>query len=138
MKITKETFFVISSNNQPGELARINATLMEERVDCSGIWGFPVKGKSAEITVLPSDPAKFIATSTRAQWTVREGVCFHLEGVDATGALVDILRKLADDGINLLAVDAMAVEGKFGCCLWVSDEEREHVSQVLGLSTPKP
>ena len=138
MKISKEKFFVITSNNQPGELARVNATLMEERVDCSGIWGFPVHGKSAEITVLPRNPTKFIDTAKRAQWETREGVCFHLEGADATGALVDILRKLADDGINLQAVDAMAVEGKFGCCLWVSDAETEHVSQVLGLSTPKP
>lgn len=138
MKITRERYFVIHSLDQAGQLARVNATLMEEKVDCSGIWGFPTQGREAEITVLPRNPENFIKTAKHAGWKFHEGICFHLEGTDKTGALVDILRQLADDGINLRAVDAMAVEGKFGCCLWVSDDEREHVSQVLGLSTPKP
>jgi hypothetical protein len=138
MRITKEIYFIIASDNAPGELARINATLMSERVDCSGIWGFPSHGLSAEITVLPRDANKFIATADRAGWRYRQGFCFHLEGTDKTGAIVDILKQLADDKINLTAVDAMAIEGKFACCLWVPEQELEHVAQVLGLSTPKP
>jgi hypothetical protein len=138
MKITKERYFVISSLDQAGQLARVNAVLMEQRVDCSGIWGFPTLGRSAEITVLPRNPELFLKTASNAGWNFSEGYCFHLEGSDRTGALVDILKQLADDGINLRAVDAMAVEGKFACCLWVADHELEHVSQVLGLSTPKP
>ena len=87
---------------------------------------------------MPRDADSFLKTAQRAEWKFHEGTCFHLEGTDKTGALVDILRQLADDGINLRAVDAMAVEGRFGCCLWVAEHEIEHVSQVLGLSTPKP
>lgn len=138
MKITRERFFAIAVLSQAGQLAQVNAALMEARVPCSGIWSFPTQGQEAEIIVMPRNPEVFLKTASANHWKFREGFCFRLEGTDSTGALVDILKQLADDKINLRAVDAMAVEGKFACCLWVDDHEREHVSQVLGLSTPKP
>lgn len=138
MKITRERYFAIAAVNEAGQLAQINATLMEARVPCSGIWSFPTHGRAAEIMVMPRDAEQFLKVASGTSWEFREGFCFRLEGTDRTGAIVDILKQLADDKINLRAVDAMAVEGKFACCLWVDDNEREHVSQVLGLSTPKP
>lgn len=138
MKITRERYFAITAADRAGQLAEINAILMEARVSCSGIWSFPVHGDAAEIMVMPHNPEQFIRTAAASGWSFHEGFCFRLEGTDKTGAILDILRQLADDKINLRAVDAMAVEGKFASCLWVDDNEQEHVSQVLGLSTPKP
>jgi len=90
------------------------------------------------ITLIPRNALRFKEVAAREGWKVTEGVCFLLEGQDKTGALMDILAQLADDGINLTMLDAVAVEGKFGCHLWVDDTEIEHVAQVLGLSVPKP
>lgn len=138
MRISKERYFSIQSANRPGQLSAITASLMAAGVDCSGIWGFPTAAESAEIVVVPRHPSDFKEIAKKQQWNISEGICFHLEGADRTGALVDILNKIAKEKINLKAVDAIAVDEDFGCYIWADDEAAEHVAQILGLSTPKP
>ncbi|MCO6431964.1 MAG: hypothetical protein J5J00_13985 [Deltaproteobacteria bacterium] len=138
MRIRKERYFSIQGHNRPGELSSITASLMSAGVDCSGIWGFGTGSEGAEIVVVPRHPQDFKELAQRQQWNMTEGICFHLEGADKTGALVDILNKISKEKINLKAVDAIAVEDDFGCYIWAPDEESEHVAQILGLSTPKP
>lgn len=138
MRIQRERYFSIHSDNRPGELARITSILMESNVTCSGIWGFTTGGNKAEVIVVPQNASLFKETARSNGWDCTEGVCFHLEGKDKTGALVDILDRIASDGINMRAMDAIAVEGRFGCYIWVNENDLEHLAQVLGLSTPKP
>jgi hypothetical protein len=138
MQILRERYFVIHTENRPGELLRLSAVLMYEGVDCSGIWGSTPTRSEGLITLIPRNAAHFKEVAKAEGWRTSEGMCFVLEGRDKTGALVEILSRLAEDGINLTMLDAVAVEGKFGCHLWVDDSEIEHVAQALGLSVPKP
>ena len=138
MNIKRETFFSIAGRNQPGELSAVTAKLMTKGVDCSGIWGFATAASDAEIIVVPRHPQDFKKLAELEGWSITEGICFHLEGTDKTGALVDILNKIAEEKINLKAVDAIAVDKVFGCYIWAESDENEHVAQILGLSTPKP
>lgn len=138
MQITRERYFTIHTPDQPGILAQIGADLMKSSVDCTGIWGATPEPGHGTVTVVPRDPVKFKSVADRASWRISEGVCFMLAGKDRTGALVEIFNQLARDGISITMLDAMAVEGKFACHLRVSDDDIEHVAQVLGLSTPKP
>lgn len=136
MEIFRETCFLISAVDEPGAVARITAQLMEEKVYLSGIWGFGMGAGDARVIVVPEDIEMFKAVAERAGWNVETHICFRLIGEDTTGALVDILNKISAEKINLHAVDAIAVEGSFGCYLWSDDNDVETVAQVLGLSTP--
>lgn len=138
MQIRRELYFSIHGKDKPGEISAITAALMSAGVDCSGIWGFGTSSDRAEIMVVPRHPKDFKALAQKEGWQFSEGICFHLEGDDKTGALVDILNKIAREKINLKAVDAIAVDSAFGCYLWAGDAESEQVAQILGLSTPKP
>ena len=136
MQIQEELYFSISAKDAPGEMARITAKLMRGGVEMEGIWGFSTGRGAAEVVSIPRDPDHFQSVAGEAGWHVRQGQCFRIEGQDSTGALVTILENLANEGINLQVVDALAVEGNFACYLWGREDDAVQISQVLGLRTP--
>lgn len=138
MRIRRERYFSIHSQNEPGVLSTITAQLMEANVDCSGIWGFGTGASGAEVIVVPRNGDRFKEVARKIGWESTEGICFHLESEDKTGALVEILNRIAKQGINIKAVDAIVVGQSYGCYLWVPEDDLEDVAQILGLSTPKP
>lgn len=136
MNITTETYFSISTLDRPGALAEITAILLEAELDMSGIWGFGTGGGNAQIMAVPHDIDAFKAIANKAGWKIEEGHCFHLEGEDRAGALVDLLNKIKEEGLNLTAVDAIGVSGQFGCYIWPHEEDVVAISELLGLRTP--
>ncbi len=136
MDINQEVYFTIHLKDSPGVLARITSELMREEVDMEGIWGFGVGRGTADIIAVPRDVQKFKRVATERDWNITEGTCFRIDDVNRKGALFDILSKLAADGINLHAVDAMAVGDKFACYLWAKEEDNILIGELLGLRTP--
>jgi hypothetical protein len=136
MNIQRETYFAIEAEDKPGTLALITATLMEEGVDMSGVWGFGLGDGSAKVMAVPRSIPAFKKVAKAAGWNINEHICFHLEGDDRPGALVEILHKISSEGLNLNAVDAIGVEGQFGCYIWSNDDDVIPISEILGLRTP--
>lgn len=133
MDARKDTYFSIKCSSKPGEVARINASLMEADVSLSGIWAFNRLNDTAEVYVIPEDIFKFKDVANERNWEITEGICFRLEGEDSTGALVEILKEIAEKEINLKVMDAITLDGNFGCILWPEDDYEEELEQVLGL-----
>lgn len=136
MDINRATYFKIAADHKPGKLASITATLMEENVSMHGLWGHGLSKTEAQVIAIPHDKKKFKSVAEKAEWVLHEGVCFHIEGQDKTGALVDLLQKIAEEGINLMALDSISMDGHFGCYIWAEDEDSETLAQLLGLSVP--
>ena len=135
MDITTVTYFTIYLDNKTGQLATISATLLENDVALHGIWGFGTALGAAQVTCIPVDPSQFKNVAKNKQWNMKEGSCFYLHGQDKTGALVDVLNKIAEQNIFIVALDALAVDGQFGCYLWSSDDDHTELAQVLGLKS---
>ncbi|MCB0330962.1 MAG: hypothetical protein KDD70_14930 [Bdellovibrionales bacterium] len=135
MDVSTVTYFTIFLNDKAGQLATISATLLENEVSLHGIWGFGTSLGNAQVQVIPVDPSQFKNVARNKQWSIKEGTCFYLHGQDKTGALVDVLNKIAEHDIFIVALDALAVDGQFGCYLWGSDEDHVELSQVLGLKS---
>lgn len=136
MDISREKFFSVSVKDQVGSLARVTAHLMDSGVEMSGVWGFGIGQGRANILAVPRDVQRFQEVAGDAGWHITEGACFRLEGEDRPGALVEILNSIADHDVNLHAVDAISLDGVFGCYIWAEDEDVEVIAQVLGLSSP--
>ncbi|MCB0337448.1 MAG: hypothetical protein KDD62_14125 [Bdellovibrionales bacterium] len=136
MHIKKELYYSIAIKDAPGALAGITAHLMQAEVNMHGFWGFGMGRGSAQIIAVPDDTEKFVQVAHDAGWQISEGVCFRIEGQDKTGALVDILNQISNEKINLYAVDAIAIDGNFGCYIWGEDGNAESIAQILGLSSP--
>ena len=131
MDIVRATFFGISTQDRPGELARFAARMAECEINLAGIWAFGTGRGSAEIIAIPRDPVAFRAASRDTGWSVREGPCFHLTGTDRAGALAETLDRIAQEGINLHAVDAMGFVSQFSAYVWCDERDVEKLRAVL-------
>ncbi len=133
MDISSTVYFSILTDHKAGQIATVNAELLQRDISLEAIWGFGTSHGAAQIIVIPSQPDEFRKAAKKLKWSIREGGCFRLVGEDKTGALVDILKKIASEKLNIMALDAVAVDGKFGCFLLASDEDHSAIAQVLGL-----
>jgi hypothetical protein len=131
MEIKRVKYFSISTEDKPGELSRFANRMKEANVDMAGVWGFAKGQGKAEIIVVPKDPDKFKKAALAAGWTTKEGSCFHLTGEDRVGALSDTLDRVAQEGINLHAVDALSLGGKYTAYVWTDEKDVERLAKVL-------
>ena len=131
MDIQRATYFVIATEDRPGQLARFSKRMSEEEINLAAVWSFGTGRGNAEIMAIPHDPSQFQTAVRAAGWVFREGSCFHLSGEDRAGALTDTLDRIAQEGINLHAVDAIGFEGRYSAYLWCDEKEVEKLRMVL-------
>ncbi len=131
MDIKRATYFGILTEDQPGELARFAKRMAEHEINLAGVWGFGIGRGNAEIIAIPRDPAAFKNAVRGAGWVVREGSCFHLTGEDQAGALADTLDRIAQEGINLYAVDAMGFGTDYSAYVWCDEKDVELLRKIL-------
>jgi hypothetical protein len=129
-------YFCVETCDQPGAAARILSHLMERGINLIVLHGYQ-RGASAQLDLVPSDPAAFTRVVEDARWQV-EGPkkALYVEGEDRIGALIDHFSALAEANINVLAADAVAARaGRFGAILWVRDSDVHNAARVLGIET---
>ena len=133
--VRRVQYFYILAPDKAGEGARALRTLREAGVNLLAFSGFPV-GKRAQLDFVPEDPAAFRAVARRAKWkVVGPKTGFLVQGDDRTGAMADILGKLAEAKINVTASDGVtAGGGRYGAILWVKARDVHRAARVLGAS----
>lgn len=131
MDIQRTKYFSIAVEDKTGELARFAKQMKASNVNLSGVWGFGVGQGKAQIFAVPQDEEKFKQAAKTAGLSIKEGTCFRLEGEDKVGALLDTLERVASEGVNLHAVDALALGGRFAAYVWAQDKDVEKLSRVL-------
>ena len=131
METKRVKYFSIALEDKPGELARVARRLKEANVDLAGLWGFGVGQGKARILAVPRNSEQFKQTATKAGWAIQEGTCFQVTEEDRVGVLVETLDRVAGEGINLHAVDAIGIGGRCGCYLWSEEKDVERLGKVL-------
>ena len=95
--------------------------------------GFP-KGRRAQLDFIPADPAAFKAVAKTAKWKLKgpkKG--FLIQGEDRSGALAEIMGRLAAAKINVTATDAVcAGADRYGAILWVKPRDVKRAAKALG------
>jgi len=134
--IRRVDYFYIEVPDRPGVGADVLAHLRESGVNLIALTGFP-RGRRAQIDFVPEDAKAFREAARKARWKVtgpRKG--FLAQGEDRPGAIADILRTLADAGINVTAVDAVcAGAGRYGAIFWVPPRDVSRAARVLGAAS---
>lgn len=131
METKRLTYFAVDVPDKPGELAKFSKKLKEANLNLSGLWGFGVGQGKARIFCVPQDGARVKGAMEKAGIQAKEGNCFFLTGEDRPGALVDTLDRIASSGLNIHALDAIALGGRYGAYLWVDEKDVEKFSQIL-------
>jgi hypothetical protein len=129
-KLKEVNQFAVDIPDVPGALADFVRKMAESSVNFKGLWCFQTGGGMGRIFVIPQNPEKLKKACEKAGYLLSEGTAFFCSGSDKPGVLSKILDKIALNGINLHAVDAISVGDKFGAYLWVNAEDLEKLRRM--------
>ena len=95
--------------------------------------GFPVKGGKAQIDLVAKKMSGIRGIAKRNKLRLSKiKKAFLVQGTDEVGAVHKIVQKLADQKINVTAVDAVAAgKGRYGMIMWVKPKDYTRASRIL-------
>lgn len=123
--------FSVNLPDVPGELSRLTAMLRESSVNLVALWGYGPATGDARFYCVPEQAEQFRAFADSIGLQVHEGKTLYLSGADEGGALVQTLEKIGAAGINLQAIEAVAIRGEFGCFLWADEQNWGALANLL-------
>lgn len=129
-------YFYMSAPDKPGEGAKVLKVLQNAGVNLLAFSGFP-QGRRAQVDFIPSDPAAFRQAAKQAKWKIvgpKRG--FLVQGDDRVGAVADLLERLGSAKINVTAIDAVSVDGRYGALFWVAPKDVKKATTLMGASAP--
>lgn len=132
--IRRFEYFYVTVPNKPGEGARALNTLKEAGVNLLAFSGFP-EGRRTQLDFIPADPAAFKQVAKRAKWKIvgpKRG--FLVQGDDRVGAIAELLDRLGSATINVTAIDAVSMDGRYGAIFWVAPADVKKAATLLGAS----
>jgi hypothetical protein len=119
-----------------GAGAKVLNALKVAGVNLIACIGFPTSTRRAELDFVPSNRRAFLAAA-RAAGIKLEGpeVAFLIQGEDRVGAVADILTKLGQARIGVVAMKSVAAgRRRYGAILWVKPRNVARAAEVLGAS----
>lgn len=125
-------YFYMLVPHKAGEAARALNALKDAGVNLIAFSGFP-EGRRAQLDFIPADATAFKSVAKANKWKIvgpKRG--FLIQGDDRVGAVADIVGKLADAKINVIAIDAVCADGRYGALCWVAPRDLKKAGQVLG------
>jgi hypothetical protein len=115
--------FIISAQNQPGQLARVLDGIAQRGINVTG-GGATTWGDGGAIAIQVNDDDGARSALQEAGITFREADVAAAWLEDRPGTLADAARRLGDAGVNIEAFFPIGMEnGKFGVLFAVSDGE---------------
>jgi hypothetical protein len=130
--IRKVEYFKAQVQDKAGEGARILSALLGEGIDLLAFTGFP-RGRKAQLDFVPENGPAFRKAAKKVGLAVTKNTAFLVQGPDRPGAVAEIVSKLADAGVSITALDAVAAgEGRYGAILWVKPAEVRKAAKALG------
>ena len=127
-------YFYIEVSNRVGEGAKVLRAVKDAGVNLVAFSGFP-SGRKAQLDFFPADSAAFKQLAKANRWKVvgpKRG--FLVQGDDRIGAVADLVGKLADAKIDVIAIDAVAVDERYGALCWVAPRSLKKAGAILGVS----
>lgn len=125
-------YFYMLVPHKAGEAALALNALKDAGVNLIAFSGFP-EGRRAQLDFIPADAAAFKSVAKANKWKIvgpKRG--FLIQGDDRVGAVADIVGKLADAKINVIAIDAVCADGRYGALCWVAPRDLKKAGRTLG------
>jgi len=133
MAVRKVSYCYVTIPNRPGHGAKVLGDLRKAKVNLLACSAFPIPGGNSQLDLVAGNLAPIRKVATKNGWklsNVKKG--FLIQGKDRVGAVHRQVQKLADEGINVTAADAVcAGKGRFGMLLWVRDADYAKASRAL-------
>ena len=130
--VRKASYYSMKVPQRAGSGAQLLAALKAAKVNLLAFTGFP-QGGGAQVDFVPQDNAKFLKVARKAKLRISSRkTVFLAQGDDRVGALTQILGKLAQAKINVVALDAVtAGKRRYGAMFWVKAKDVAKASRLL-------
>jgi hypothetical protein len=131
--IRRTDYFSLEVPNKVGEGARLLGALRDAGVNLTAFTAFP-SGRRAQIDFIPDNSAAFKAAARKLGIKVSpRKTVFIVQGDDRPGAIADLCEKIADAGINMIAMNAASAgNGRYAGMFWVEPGDVRKAAKVLG------
>ena len=126
------TYFKTVLEDRPGALLAFAKELKSKDLGLLALWGFGTQPGRGELYCIPKNPEKFRKAQTPSGMPMEEGMGLFLKGPDKTGALLKTLETIAEEGVNIVAIHAIATGGNFGSFVRVGSADLEKTAKTLG------
>ncbi len=130
-KSKRVTYFKTMLDDKPGTGLAYAESLKKKKINLSALWAYGTQTGQTEVYCIPKDPDKFRDYAKAEGMTTWEGTGFLVKGTDKTGALIKSLSALAEAGINVNAIHAIATGGNYGAFVRVPDVDIERAAEAL-------
>jgi hypothetical protein len=132
-KVKRVTYFMANLEDKPGELLKVMQNLRDKKIGLKGLWGFGTHSGKAQLFVVAKKVEKLRDLWKSSGLLAEEGTGFLIQGSDRIGAMVESLQTLADGGVNVHAVEAIAAKGRYASFVWVQREDVDKAAEALGV-----
>jgi hypothetical protein len=130
--IKRVEYYSTTIANKIGEGSRVLGTLREGGVDFTALWGYPLKGKTAQLDMLPADAGVFKKAAKKAGLVLTKRSALLLQGNDQPGAVATALGKLGAAGVNVNAAQALSSgNGRYSLMIEVDDASARPALKAL-------
>jgi hypothetical protein len=133
MPVRKVNYVDLKVRNRAGQGTQILGALNDAGVNLLAFTGFPDKGGKSQIDLVTNDLATVRRLARKHGWRISKAKKgFLIQGRDRVGAVYRQVRKLADQRINVTAMDAVSAgKGQFGMILWVKPKDYGRAARAL-------
>lgn len=119
--------------DQVGTAAGMAAVLRERRIGLKAVWSRSSGSGMTTVVSIPEKIEDLRALAAEEGRTIEENPMVWLEGPDEIGALYPFLAKVGEAHINIQAMIALAVSGRFAGVFGFADEATvDRVVALLG------
>jgi len=131
-RVHKIRYCYVTVPNRAGQGARILGQLKEAGVSLLAFSAFPTTGGGSQIDLVTDSLAPVRRVARKNGWRLsRDKKGFLVQGMDRVGAIHDHVTKLAAEGINVTATDAVATGKRYGLILWVKPRDYARAARAL-------
>jgi len=128
-------YFYMEVPNKVGEGAKVLQALKDAGVNLLAFSGFP-SGRKAQLDFFPDDSAALRQVAKANRWKLvgpKRG--FLIQGDERIGAVADLLGKLAQAKIDVIAIDAVRVDERYGALCWVAPRDVKKAAKLLDVGS---
>lgn len=132
--VRRVEYYYTEVKDRPGEGAKVLDTLKAARVNLIAYTGFPTTRGRAQLDFVPSDRRAFLAAARKSGIRlVGPKTAFLIQGDDRIGAVADIVSKMGQARLNVVAMNAIAAgRRRYGAVLWVKPRNVGKAAKILG------
>jgi len=132
-RVRKVNYCKMIVPSRAGQAEALLSAVKEAGINMHAFSGFPIKAGKSQLDFILDDSAALQRLAKKSGWRLsKTKKAFLMQGSDEIGAIHKIIKKLADERINVTAADAVAAGvGRYGMILWVKPKVYNRAARVL-------